>query len=92
MNMKRRFYCFADSENVEAHISQIKMVDDLNQLAYDIQQSGCNSVSFMKGIDGIWALDYAKGYGPFHRHVFVRSDLDIVPTDQECDSWSTVTR
>lgn len=84
----RRFYCFNDPVTVESHISQIKTVEDLIQLAFDIRHVDCNLVDFRIGIDGVWALDYAKGHGPFHRHIFIREDVGITPTDSECNSYS----
>ena len=88
--MGRRFYCFNNLEEVKQHISQVKTMQDLRQIEYDIEQSETNLVHFMRGV-GVFAVDCSAGNAPF-RHVFLTQEVfDRVGeavVKEECDSYT----
>jgi hypothetical protein len=85
-----RFYVFNSPEAVESHIDQVKTVADVLQLGRDIAAANCNLCRFKVGIPGVWAVDYAKGYGRFQRHLFILSSLAVAPTAEECDRYTII--
>jgi hypothetical protein len=86
--MPRRFYVFNDPDSVREHISQIKSVEDLYQLDYDISASGCNLVSLQRGMFGIWGLYYEDELGVVRTHLFIPTSFKWVPDKEDCDSYT----
>lgn len=90
MGRGRRFYGFNFQETVLKHIDEIRSLSDLNQLAFDIAQSGSNLATIQRSATlPLWALDYAVELGPSKRHIFLEPGCSIVPEiGTDCDSFS----
>jgi hypothetical protein len=73
MATNRRFYGFNSVEIVKEHIAQCKTLDDILQLAQDIQVSGTNLTYFIQGNPGVFAIDCCAET-PTYRHVFLTKE------------------
>jgi len=69
--VNRRFYVFNDENAVKGHIAQCKTLNDVMQLARDIQASGTNLTYFIQGAPGVYAVDCIAGEEGTWRHVFL---------------------
>lgn len=68
--MTRRFYGFNSEKLIREHITQIKTIDDVFQLQYDIGVSQTNLCCLKDAVPGVWVLDSVFGENGL-RHAFV---------------------
>lgn len=69
--MSRKYYMTGDLEDYYKICQQIKTVEDVYQLDFDVKQSDRNDYKFRSGVSGVWAFDAAIELGEAKRWIFL---------------------